>query len=69
MTTTPTQAVTTAMIYTFIIAGGVRALSDFKRIRTVSLVAQSEPLARKQLSGMPLVFVSRTPSRSMGVTA
>lgn len=61
MTTTPTQAVTTAMIYTFIIAGGVRALSDFKRIRTVSLMAQSEPLARQQLSGLSLVFKSRTP--------
>lgn len=69
MATTPTQAVTTAMIYTFIVAGGVRALSDIKRIRTVSLVAQSEPLARKQLSGLPLVFVSRTPNRSMGVSA
>lgn len=60
MTTTPTQAVT-AMIYTFIIAGGVRALSDFKRIRTVSLVANSERLARQQLSGLSLVFKSRTP--------
>ncbi|CAM3210383.1 ash family protein [Vibrio diazotrophicus] len=61
MTTTPTQAVTTAMIYTFIIAGGVRALSDFKRIRTISAVATSEARARKQLAGLPLVFVRQTP--------
>jgi hypothetical protein len=69
MTTTHTQAVTTAMIYTFLIAGGVRTLSTIKRIRTVSVVAQSELLARNQLNGLPLVFVSRTPNRSMGVTA
>lgn len=64
LTTIPTQAVATAMIYTFIIAGGVRARSDFKRIRTISLVAQSEPLAlaRQQLSGLSLVFKLRTPS-------
>ncbi len=61
MTTTPTQAVTTAMIYTVNLAGGGRALSDFKRIRTVSLVAQSELLARQPLSGLSLVFKSRTP--------
>jgi hypothetical protein len=69
MTTTPTQAATAAMIYTFLIAGGVRALSDFKRIRTISLVAQSERLAREQLSGLPLVFVSRTPNRVQEVAA
>ncbi len=67
MTTTPTQAVTTAMIYTFLIAGGVRTLSTFKRIRTISVVAQSELLAREQLTGLPLVFMSRTPNRTMGV--
>lgn len=61
MATIPTQAVTTAMIYTFIIAGGVRTLSELKRIRTVSLVAQSELLARQQLSSLSLVFKSRTP--------
>ncbi|MCZ4372314.1 hypothetical protein O4H50_10970 [Vibrio diazotrophicus] len=61
MTTTPIQAVTTAMIYTFIIAGGVRALSDLKRIRTISAVATSEAYARKQLAGLPLVFVRQTP--------
>jgi hypothetical protein len=69
MTTTPTQAVTTAMIYTFLIAGGVRTLSTIKRIRTVSVVAQSELLARQHLAGLPLVFVSRTLSQSMGVSA
>ncbi|EHK7403221.1 hypothetical protein I6Z00_000899 [Vibrio parahaemolyticus] len=50
------------MIYTFLIAGGVRSLSDLKRIRTISVVAQSELLAREQLTGLPLVFKSRTPS-------
>ncbi|EJB8455145.1 hypothetical protein MW332_005009 [Vibrio parahaemolyticus] len=49
------------MIYTFLIAGGSQTLSDLKRIRTVSLVAQSELLARQQLSGLSLVFKSRTP--------
>ncbi|EHK7403223.1 hypothetical protein I6Z00_000901 [Vibrio parahaemolyticus] len=61
MTTIPTQAVTTAMIYTFIITGGVRTLSELKRIRTVSLVAQSELLARQPLSALSLVFKSCTP--------
>lgn len=69
MTTTPTQAVTTAMIYTFIVAGGVRALSDFKRIRTVSTYAQSEQEARHALLGLPLVFVCRTPVKAQEVAA
>ncbi|EJB8455146.1 hypothetical protein MW332_005010 [Vibrio parahaemolyticus] len=47
------------MIYTFLIAGGVRSLSDLKRIRTISLVAQSEPLARQQLPGLSPVFKFR----------
>lgn len=69
MTNTPTQAVSTAMIYTFIIAGGVRTLSGFKRIRTISVVAQSELRARKQLTGLPLVFISRMPGRAVEVAA
>ncbi|MBL4288372.1 host cell division inhibitor Icd-like protein [Vibrio fluvialis] len=69
MTTTPTQAVSTAMIYTFIIAGGVRTLSGFNRIRTISVVAQSELRARKQLTGLPLVFISRMPGRAVEVAA
>ena len=69
MTTTPTQAVTSAMIYTFIVAGGVRALSDFKRIRTISTHAKSEQEARHALLGLPLVFVSRTPSNAQEVAA
>ncbi|EKO3494789.1 MULTISPECIES: hypothetical protein [Vibrio] len=69
MTTTPTQAVSTAMIYTFIIAGGVRTLSGFKRIRTISVVAPSELRARKQLTGLPLVFISRMPGRAVEVAA
>lgn len=69
MTTTPTQAVTTAMIYTFAIAGGSRLLSDFKRIRTVSAFAKSEQEARHALLGLPIVFVSRTPSNRQEITA
>lgn len=64
MTTTPTQAVSTAMIYTFLIAGGVHTLSGFKRLRTISVVAPSEIRDRKQLTGLPLVFISRTPNRT-----
>ncbi len=69
MTTTPSQAVTTAMIYTFIVAGGVRALFDFKRIRTISTNAQSEQKARHALLGLPLAFVSRTLSNAQEVAA
>jgi hypothetical protein len=49
------------MIYTFLIAGGCQKLSDLKRIRTISVTAQSERLARKRLLGLPLVFVSQSP--------
>ncbi|MHC6528391.1 host cell division inhibitor Icd-like protein [Vibrio proteolyticus] len=69
MATTPTQAVSAAMIYTFLIAGVVRTLSGFKRIRTISVVAQSELRARKQLTGLPLVFISRIPGRAGEVAA
>ena len=69
MTTTPSQAVTTDMIYTFIVAGGVRPLFDFKRIRTISTYAQSEQKARHALLGLPIVFVSRTPSNAQEVAA
>ncbi|WP_217541035.1 ash family protein [Vibrio metschnikovii] len=69
MTTIPTQAVTTAMIYTFAIAGGSRLLSDFKRIRTVSAFAKSEQEARHALLGLPLVFVCRTPTKAQEVAA
>ncbi len=61
MTTTPTQAVTTAMIYTFLIAGGSQKLSKLKRIRTISVSAYTEAQARKQLLGLPLVFISQSP--------
>ena len=62
MTTTPTQAVTTAMIYTFLIAGGCQKLSNLKRIRTISVSAYTEAQARKQLVGLPLVFISQSPA-------
>ncbi|EGQ7810171.1 host cell division inhibitor Icd-like protein [Vibrio parahaemolyticus] len=49
------------MIYTFLIAGGARtcALSDLKRIRNISTVANTEQQAREQLNGLKLVFISR----------
>ncbi|CAM4182989.1 ash family protein [Vibrio neonatus] len=62
MTTTPTQATPKTMIYTFLVARKRQKLSNLKRVRTVSVVAQSEPLARKQLDGMPLVFVRQSPA-------
>ncbi|MGL5288447.1 MAG: hypothetical protein ACRC9N_03015 [Aeromonas sp.] len=48
------------MIYTFLIAPRACRLADLPRIRTVSAFAQSEAQARSYLSGLPLVFVSRT---------
>lgn len=49
------------MIYTFLIAGGCQKLSDLKRIRTITVTAQTEAKARKQLLGLPLVFISQSP--------
>ncbi|MHA2940312.1 hypothetical protein ACXJY6_18715 [Vibrio sp. RC27] len=61
MTTTHTQAAPAAMIYTFLIAGGRKKLSELKRSRTVSTLAGNELEARIQLCGLPLVFISRSP--------
>lgn len=52
---------TIQMIYTFLIAGGCQKLSDLKRIRTITVTAQTEAKARKQLLGLPLVFISQSP--------
>ena len=49
------------MIYTFLIAGGCQKLSELKRIRTITVSAQTEAQARKQLLGLPLVFISQSP--------
>lgn len=54
-----------AMIYTFLIAPSVCRLADLRRIRTISAVANSEAQARSALAGLPLVFLSRTPSKGV----
>lgn len=51
------------MIYTFLIAQKVCRLADLRRIRTISAFANSEEQARSALAGLPLVFLSRTPSK------
>jgi hypothetical protein len=52
-----------AMVYTFLIAPRVCRLADLRRIRTISAFANSEAQARSALAGLPLVFLSRTPSK------
>ena len=57
------------MIYTFLIPHSRACrLADLRRIRTVSAVADTEAQARAALAGLPLVFLSRTPSNK-GVAA
>lgn len=56
----------TLMIYTFLISrADVGRLADLRRIRTISAVADTEQQARSRLAGLPLVFVSRTPSKGV----
>ncbi|MBF3237155.1 hypothetical protein H4N55_11140 [Aeromonas veronii] len=51
------------MIYTFLIPHSRTCrLADLRRIRTVTAVADTEAQARIALAGLPLVFLSRTPS-------
>lgn len=50
------------MIYTFLIATNRGRIADFQRIRTISAFAKSETEARQRLSGLPLVFLSRSPA-------
>lgn len=51
------------MIYTFLIPHSRACrLADLRRIRTVSALADNEAQARAALAGLPLVFLSRTPS-------
>ena len=53
-----------AMIYTFLIQHSRTCrLADLRRIRTISAVANNEAQARSALAGLPLVFLSRTPSK------
>lgn len=50
------------MIFTFLIASSACRLADLRRIRTVSTTAHTEAEARAHLPGLPLVFLSRTPT-------
>ncbi|MEH8229846.1 host cell division inhibitor Icd-like protein [Aeromonas veronii] len=51
------------MIFTFLIASSACRLADMRRIRTISAVADTESEARARLAGLPLVFLSRTPTK------
>ena len=53
------------MIFTFLIASSACRLADLRRIRTVTAVADTEAQARAALAGLPLVFLSRTPSKGV----
>lgn len=66
MATIPTPA--TSKVFTFLIASSACRLADLRRIRTVTAVADTEAQARAALAGLPLVFLSRTPSNK-GVAA
>lgn len=54
------------MIYTFLIPHSRTCrLVDLRRVRTISAVADTEAQARIALAGLPLVFLSRTPSKGV----
>ena len=48
--------------FTFLIAPSACRLADLRRIRTITAVADTEAQARIALAGLPLVFLSRTPT-------
>ena len=53
----------TKMIFTFLIQRSRACrVADLPHIRTVSAVADTEAQARAALAGLPLVFLSRTPT-------
>ena len=60
MATVPTPVV--SKLFTFLIAPRPCRLADLRRIRTVTAVADTEAQARIALAGLPLVFLSRTPT-------
>ena len=60
MATVPTPVV--SKLFTFLIAPRPCRLADLRRIRTVTAVADTEAQARAALAGLPLVFLSRTPT-------
>lgn len=54
------------MIFTFLIQRSRACrVADLPHIRTVSAVADTEAQARIALAGLPLVFLSRTPSKGV----
>lgn len=61
MATIPTLA--TSKIFTFLLAAHGCRVAELPRIRTVSTTAHTEDEARAHLPGLPLVFLSRTPSK------
>ena len=60
MATIPTPVISKR--FTFLIASSACRLADLRRIRTVTAVADTEAQARIALAGLPLVFLSRTPT-------
>lgn len=60
MATIPTPVV--SKLFTFLVAPRSCRLADLRRIRTISAVANTEAQARAALAGLPLVFLSRTPT-------
>ena len=60
MATIPTPVISKR--FTFLIASSACRLADLRRIRTISTVADTEAQARAALAGLPLVFLSRTPT-------
>lgn len=63
MATIPTPVISKR--FTFLIASSACRLADLRRIRTVTAVADTEAQARAALAGLPLVFLSRTPSKGV----
>lgn len=60
MATIPTPVISKR--FTFLIASSACRLADLRHISTVSAVAHTEAQARAALAGLPLVFLSRTPT-------
>ncbi|MFQ2909173.1 ash family protein [Aeromonas allosaccharophila] len=65
MATIPTLA--TSKVFTFLLAAHGCRVAELPCIRTVSTTAYSEDEARAHLPGLPLVFLSRTPSKGATV--
>ena len=63
MATIPTPVISKR--FTFLIASSACRLADLRRIRTISAFANNEAQARSALAGLPLVFLSRTPSKGV----